>query len=174
MLGPFYAAILKGTNTVAQQTEKPVEEPIVFVPEWEDLGELAQYFSNRLYVTRETAEFLALRVGGRLGTYQFKWATAKSAVPGIKDIVQPPPFWTIEFYQEGAQNPYTAVPAGDLAYYYKPGVSRNPDRLAAEYLWRHGVSLTNPFLSANLPTYLKLLRRHPINPLTGEPVAVDD
>lgn len=80
-------------------------------------------WSRYWYATREMAEWLAARLGGEVGTFEFEWS------PGFEP---PPAGYTVRFGDK-------EIPAGHLAMYFEPGRFRGADQEAALALFRDGI-----------------------------------
>jgi hypothetical protein len=92
---------------------------------------------NTLYATQEAAAWLADRLGGEVGTYQFDWS------PGFEP---PPEGYTVKFGNK-------EVIAGHLAMYFEPGRFSQPDQEAALALFREGIA--NDYVREHRPELIE-------------------
>ena len=94
-------------------------------------------FNPRLFATEEMAGWLARRLGGEVGTFQWEWSP---------QVAQPPRGYTIRFGDK-------EINAGALAIYFEPGRFVGADQEAALALFRDGV--VNDFVSLHRPELIE-------------------
>jgi hypothetical protein len=92
---------------------------------------------NTLYATQEAADWLANRLGGEVGTYQFEWS------PGFEP---PPEGYALKFGDK-------EIPAGHFAMYFEPGRFSQPDQEAALALFRDGI--VNDYVREHRPELIE-------------------
>jgi hypothetical protein len=107
----------------AQSFAEPTRGEDGVIPVPEGMYENYPGWNPRCFATRETANWLAERVGGEVGTFQWKWTL---------DFEQPPEGYTVRVGDK-------EINAGALAMYFEPGRFVNPDEEAAAALYRAGI-----------------------------------
>jgi hypothetical protein len=115
------AAVTPGVN------DSPPEVMYENHPDW----------NRHWYASLEMAEWLATRLGGEVGTFEYEWS------PGFEP---PPAGYTVKFGDK-------KIPAGHLAMYFEPGRLHGADKEAALALFRDGVA--NDYVKQHRPELIE-------------------
>ncbi len=106
-------------------------------PPFEMMYENHPGFNPRLFASREMANWLAERLGGEVGTFQWQWSP---------EVQQPPAGYTVRFGDK-------EINAGCLALYFEQGRFMGSDREAALALFRDGV--VNDYVRQHRPELIE-------------------
>jgi hypothetical protein len=129
-----FIVTLEEEHAEEEQASVAAPEP---PPPLETMYEDHPGFNPRLFATEEMAGWLAQRLGGEVGTFQWEWSP---------QVQQPPMGYTVRFGDK-------EINAGALALYFEPGRFVGADQEAALALFRDGV--VNDYVMQHRPELIE-------------------